>query len=308
MARIRSIKPQFWTSEQVAECSPNARLLFIGLWSFCDDGGVHPASEMRLKMEVFPADPFSRDDMTTLINELITVGLLSYYRVDGRGFWRVSGWNHQKIDQPTYYHPGPDGIIPKGPARRRKRSESSPNSGRSFGECSPQEKEKEGEGDTKKTCPKSDKAKKVRADKESGFNEFWEVVAAKVKRKEALDSWVKHKCAEKADQIIDTYVDQLTNRLQYQDATKIPMPSTWLNNHQWEDEGYAEINYQPPGGTNANETNKSIYKTRNQSTADAITQAVVADYKPTVCEDGGNLRDGLAKSVPDDRVVEFGKI
>ena len=48
MARIRSIKPQFWTSEQIADCSSNARLLFIGLWNFCDDCGVHPASPARL--------------------------------------------------------------------------------------------------------------------------------------------------------------------------------------------------------------------------------------------------------------------
>lgn len=31
MARIRSIKPEFWVSEQIGECSTNARLTFIGL-------------------------------------------------------------------------------------------------------------------------------------------------------------------------------------------------------------------------------------------------------------------------------------
>ena len=31
MARIRSIKPEFWVSEQVAECSTSARLTFVGL-------------------------------------------------------------------------------------------------------------------------------------------------------------------------------------------------------------------------------------------------------------------------------------
>ncbi len=44
MARIRSIKTEFWTAEQVMECSPIARLLFIGMWNFCDDGGNHPAT------------------------------------------------------------------------------------------------------------------------------------------------------------------------------------------------------------------------------------------------------------------------
>jgi len=47
MARIRTIKPEFWVSEQVGECSPNARLLFIGMWNFCDDRGVHPAKPNR---------------------------------------------------------------------------------------------------------------------------------------------------------------------------------------------------------------------------------------------------------------------
>ena len=46
MARIRSIKPEFWTAEQVMECSPMARLLFIGMWNFCDDGGNHHDEEV----------------------------------------------------------------------------------------------------------------------------------------------------------------------------------------------------------------------------------------------------------------------
>ena len=48
MARIRTVKPEFWTSEQVAECTPIARLAFIGIWNFCDDNGIHPASIKRL--------------------------------------------------------------------------------------------------------------------------------------------------------------------------------------------------------------------------------------------------------------------
>jgi hypothetical protein len=50
MARIRTVKPEFWTSEQVMNCSRDARLLFIGMWNFCDDGGNHPASAKTLKV------------------------------------------------------------------------------------------------------------------------------------------------------------------------------------------------------------------------------------------------------------------
>lgn len=105
MARHRTIKPEFFTSGQIAECSTSARLLFIGLWCFCDDGGVHPASAVRLKMEVFPADSISVGDVESMVNELKSRGLLDSYVVDGKEFWRVTGWHHQKIDRPTYIYP-----------------------------------------------------------------------------------------------------------------------------------------------------------------------------------------------------------
>jgi hypothetical protein len=146
MPRIRTIKPEFWTSEQVAECSPNARLLFIGLWNFCDDGGVHPANAMRAKMQVFPADGFSKSDIQAMIDELVDAGLLVEYEVDGKAYWRVTGWKHQKIDQPTYRHPQPNGDLPSTPNRRRTPDECSPNNSRANGECSPQEGKGKGEG------------------------------------------------------------------------------------------------------------------------------------------------------------------
>jgi hypothetical protein len=39
MARIRTIKPEFWTDEKVVECSFEARLMFIGMFNFADDKG-----------------------------------------------------------------------------------------------------------------------------------------------------------------------------------------------------------------------------------------------------------------------------
>lgn len=139
MPRIRTIKPEFWTSEQVAECSPNARLLFIGLWNFCDDGGVHPANAMRAKMQVFPADAFSKTDVEAMAKELVYAGLLTEYEVDGKAYWRVTGWKHQKIDQPTFRHPQPNGALPSTPDRRRTPDDCSPNKKRTPGEGSPPE-------------------------------------------------------------------------------------------------------------------------------------------------------------------------
>jgi hypothetical protein len=106
MGRIRTIKPEFWTSEQIVECSPIARLLFIGIWNFCDDGGNHPASAKSLKMQVFPGDEFSVREIELLVDELIINGLLVTYAVgDEKIYWHVTGWHHQKIDRPSFKYP-----------------------------------------------------------------------------------------------------------------------------------------------------------------------------------------------------------
>jgi len=108
MSRIRTVKPDFWVSEQVISCSPFARLLFIGLWNFCDDHGVHPASYVRLKAEIFPMDSFSIEEVKQWVDELIANDLLREYAVNNKRYWIVTGWhNHQRIDKPTYRHPLP---------------------------------------------------------------------------------------------------------------------------------------------------------------------------------------------------------
>jgi hypothetical protein len=107
VARLRSIKPEFFTSEQIVECSPMARLLFVGMWCFCDDAGVHPASVRRLKMEVFPGDSIEDSAISGLIGELLNNGLIESFSAQGKDWWAVTGWHHQKIDRPTFRYPSP---------------------------------------------------------------------------------------------------------------------------------------------------------------------------------------------------------
>lgn len=126
MARIRTIKPEFWTSEQIVECSPNARLLFIGLWNFCDDAGRHPASSKRLKMEVFPADDFGTEKVSGWVDELIRVGLVEFYLVGSEGFWQVTGWHHQKVERPTIKYPPNPQFTEHSPITHRTVGEQSP--------------------------------------------------------------------------------------------------------------------------------------------------------------------------------------
>jgi hypothetical protein len=175
MARIRSVKPQFWTSEQVAECSPNARLLFIGLWNFCDDYGIHPASVKRAKMEIFPSDDFCSADIRRMVDELIANGLLEEYEIAESQYWRVTGWDkHQKPDTKTGLYPMPDGQV-GGKIRRQNAEESKPIR-RTVAEHSPPEKEKEKEKEN--TSVGTEKTKHVVTFSDgafSGINGFAEV-------------------------------------------------------------------------------------------------------------------------------------
>jgi hypothetical protein len=91
-----------------------ARLLFIGLWNFSDDNGVHSASYVRVKTEIFPMDNCTIDELKRCISELITNELLREYVVDDKCYWQVTGWKqHQRIDRPTYRYP-----LPKSPLKQ----------------------------------------------------------------------------------------------------------------------------------------------------------------------------------------------
>lgn len=137
MARIRTIKPEFWSSEQVMECSPITRLLFIGLWNFCDDAGNHVDSERTIKAEIFPGDDISSSEVRRMLDELSSNGLIAFYTYENKGFLHVTGWQHQKIDRPTVKHPRFDGA--PSPGARRVLDEPSP----------PEGKGREGKGEEK---------------------------------------------------------------------------------------------------------------------------------------------------------------
>lgn len=100
MARIRSIKPEFWTSEQVLECSPITRLMFVGMWNFADDCGRMPMSPKSVKAQIFPSDDISLDSVRGMIQELSANGLVLIYSVDDKEYLQITGWAHQRIDKP----------------------------------------------------------------------------------------------------------------------------------------------------------------------------------------------------------------
>ena len=104
MARIRSIKPEFFTSETIAALPLSARLTFIGLWTYVDDNGVGIDNELLVTAAIWPLErdnletlARTREDLATLSREC----LVSRYQDSRKSYLYVTSWDeHQKVDHP----------------------------------------------------------------------------------------------------------------------------------------------------------------------------------------------------------------
>lgn len=108
MSRIRSIHPGFFTDDDVMELSIPARLLFIGLWCDADDQGVFAWKLKSMKARLLPSDDV---DMAALLAELVAVGKVKRFEVDGQVFGAIH--NFRIWQRPRYVqaiHPLPDDI------------------------------------------------------------------------------------------------------------------------------------------------------------------------------------------------------
>lgn len=83
MARARNIKPGFFKNEDLAECTPFARLCFAGLWTMADREGRLEDRPKRIKGELFPYDSV---EVEPLLEELARWGFIRRYQVGGERF------------------------------------------------------------------------------------------------------------------------------------------------------------------------------------------------------------------------------
>lgn len=101
MARIRTIKPEFWTDSFMVQLPPIARLIFISLWSCADDHGFIPDETERLAMEVMPRE--SPDDFDRWLQFFEASGRIErFVGGDDTQFLRIKNWEkHQRVDRPS---------------------------------------------------------------------------------------------------------------------------------------------------------------------------------------------------------------
>ncbi|MFD4337857.1 hypothetical protein ACFWPP_11785 [Streptomyces anulatus] len=104
MARIRTIKPEAFFSESLAEVSVEAERTFFGLLTQADDHGRHRDNAAIIAGLLWPL----RAEHTSVhveddLHQLATAGLICRYTgCDGRRYLHIVTWSeHQKIDKPS---------------------------------------------------------------------------------------------------------------------------------------------------------------------------------------------------------------
>lgn len=117
MARIRTIKPEFFTSLTIADLTPERRLTFIGLWTHVDDEGRCVDDPRLIKAALWPLDDRTAADVEADLQALTEASLITRYTLNRKRYMAVTGWReHQKINRPTKSKlPAPDDGIPTPP-------------------------------------------------------------------------------------------------------------------------------------------------------------------------------------------------
>lgn len=97
MARIRTIKPEFFTSADILALTPLARLFYVSLWCEADREGLLNWNPETLKFRYFPKD---KVDIETLASELIENELIVILvGDDGREYAEIPSFaTHQVIN------------------------------------------------------------------------------------------------------------------------------------------------------------------------------------------------------------------
>jgi len=223
MSRIRYIKPGFFCDEDLADCSPWARLLFAGLWGIADKAGRLEDRPRRIAATVFPYD---RDvDVEECLRELCDHGpMILRYEADGARYIAILGWaKHQKT-----HHKEAESVIPEPnpsvsnppPAPHQPLTSPSPaalvtgNGERVMGN---------GEE------PLSN------SDESDGFDEFWTAYPRRENKQKSVSAW---KRLPKRERPLAVSIAKRMSEL-FADGVKekqfIPLPSTYLNQKRWED-------------------------------------------------------------------------
>jgi len=244
MARIRSIKPEFFTSETIASLPLSARLTFVGLWTYVDDNGVGLDNEMLINASVWPLEEDSLETLARTREDLATLSrkdLVKRYRDSRKGYLFVTSWDeHQKVDHPRRpRYPRPEDVVsePASPCddanprddvaidSRDSREDLAPEQGSGIRD----------QGSGKETSGRQAGRPVPGSDDDPDFAAFWDAYPRKVAKGTARRAW-RAALAKRFDPkaiiaAAERYRDDPRRRSS--DISYTAHPATWLNGERW---------------------------------------------------------------------------
>lgn len=252
--RIRSIKPEFWRSEDITALDWETRLMFIGLWSYVDDNGVGPDRLADIAADLFAGDLESdaRETFARVSRGLQTLaeaGRITRYIADGKRLLHVTNWlKHQRIDKPNKArYPLPT----SGNAQIRETLATPSRDPRESPAPGAVEQGNRGTGD-KDSCASTDV--------EREFARWYELYPRKRSKGQALKAYRTARKKVSAQTLLDAITAQ-AETLTARGAEFVPYPATWLNGERWADEEpqqeqaprYRDVVEEPPPGLSPQE-------------------------------------------------------
>jgi hypothetical protein len=98
MGRIRTIKPEFFTHEELFDLEEKeglpVRLAFIGLWTICDREGRFKWRPRSIKAQILPYDNV---DFSRVLDALATRGFVVRYASEGVDYGYVPGFSRHQV-------------------------------------------------------------------------------------------------------------------------------------------------------------------------------------------------------------------
>lgn len=229
--RIRSIKPEFWRSDDISGLAWDDRLIFIGLWSYVDDNGVGMDRLASVVADLFAGD-IERDSSETFarvsrgLQNLSEAGRIVRYEVEGKRYLFITNWEkHQRIDKPNKArYPRNDAenaVIYAQFATSSRESREGPATGT-------EEQGNRGTGEQKKSTSST-------ATPSKEFESFWTSYPRKIGKEAAKKAFIKALTKTTAAKIM-AGVEDLRIQVAGKDQQFTPHAATWLNAGRWDDE------------------------------------------------------------------------
>ena len=252
MARARQLKPGFFKNEDLARCTPWARLMFEGLWTLSDREGRLEDRPTYIKGELFPHDNLDAEvllaELANLKDHFNRPAFILRYRVGECKYIQIINFSkHQNphVKEPASIMPAPD---KHSASTRRARckvgthTERAPEEHRASRASSLFPLSSSLTPDSPLLTPdsKDSPAAGARCAPEIVYPEdfltFWKAYPRKIDKGEAFKAWQKIQRPRPDIQAITASIAALKASRQWQEKNGrfIPHPSTWLNRRGWE--------------------------------------------------------------------------